>query len=299
MLFRSVSLYASISDDLKTQTAPTQKPTTLNQWKRIVYHDEDSLKLYNTAEAPVWYIDDKEKECIYACGLLAYVGGEYDKARSYWERILSLSPDIAAVDSRLPNVQSRLLQACRLNAMAFWPENKAKVKDKTIRLKLQYAEYLILIEKFSEAIDLFERIAQTDDILIKALALHGLAVAIDLEFKPGCKVVSDKLCAWILSQKSLQKESIYARTLLFAGQLKSSRNDMEAVALPYFERYIREFPDGHDIRIAKFSLAKCYLKTDQLAKAERIYEELKEINDIYAYSLRKRITKAKQKEGDR
>ena len=34
----AVSLYAAMNDDLKKQSAPTQKPTTLNQWKRIVYH---------------------------------------------------------------------------------------------------------------------------------------------------------------------------------------------------------------------------------------------------------------------
>ena len=57
----ALSLYAPVNDDLKTQILPTQRPTTLDQWKRIVYHDEDPLKLYNTANAPVWYMDDKEK----------------------------------------------------------------------------------------------------------------------------------------------------------------------------------------------------------------------------------------------
>ncbi|MDR0932461.1 MAG: tetratricopeptide repeat protein [Victivallales bacterium] len=63
--------------------------------------------------------------------------------------------------------------------------------------------------------------------------------------------------------------------------------------MPYFERYVREFPDGHDIRLAKYSLAKCYLKTNQLAKAERIYTDLKEKDDIYSHDLQKRINKSK------
>ena len=79
----ALSLYAPVNDDLKTQILPTQRPTTLNQWKRIVYHDEDPLKLYNTANAPVWYIDDKEKECIYPLGFLAFAEGKYDEAKSY------------------------------------------------------------------------------------------------------------------------------------------------------------------------------------------------------------------------
>ena len=141
----AVSLYAAMNDDLKKQSAPTQKPTTLNQWKRIVYHDEDPLKLYNTANAPVWYVDDKERNCIYVLGFLAFSDGKYDNAKHYWEKILSLSPDIAAVDQRLPNVQSRLLQACRMNAMAFWPEEKAFLKQSGLRLKFLNSEYLILI----------------------------------------------------------------------------------------------------------------------------------------------------------
>ena len=68
----AMSLYAAMSDDLKKQTAPVQKPATLNQWKRIEYHDEDPLKLYNTANAPVWYVSDKEKNCIFALGFIAF-----------------------------------------------------------------------------------------------------------------------------------------------------------------------------------------------------------------------------------
>jgi tetratricopeptide (TPR) repeat protein len=294
----AVSLYAAINDDLKSQTAPTQKPTTLNQWKRIVYHDEDPLKLYNPANAPVWYIDNKEKECVFAVGFVAFASGKYDVAQAQWEKILSLSPDIAALDQRLPNVQSRLLQACRLHAMAFWPEDKAKIKDKNLRLRIQYAEYLILLEKFPEAIERFSEIYRfSDDLLVKAVAQLGRATAVDLEFKPDCKIVAEKHCEWILNQKTLQKEPVYARALLFYGQLKTSRNNLEKLAIPYFERYVREFPGGHDIRIAQYSLAKCYLKTGQLAKAERIYGILKDQEDIYSENLLKRIARFKQNGG--
>ena len=289
----ALSLYAAMNDDLKKQSAPTQKPTTLNQWKRIVYHDEDPLKLYNTANAPVWYVDDKEKNCIYVLGFLAFADGKYDNAKQYWEKILSLSPDIAAVDQRLPNVQSRLLQACRMNAMAFWPEEKAFLKQSGLRLKFLNSEYLILIEQFDEAIKGFEKLAKTSDIRQKALAYIGMLIAVDLTGRNGSKEKAEEFCNWILQQKRLSKEPIYARALLFGGQLKTSRNDMEKKAIPFFKRYIQQFPKGRDIRVVKYDLAKCYLKTGETAKAETLYKDLSAKPDIYTKTLLKRINKYK------
>ena len=289
----AVSLYAAMNDDLKKQSAPTQKPTTLNQWKRIVYHDEDPLKLYNTANAPVWYVDNKERNCIYVLGFLAFSDGKYDNAKHYWEKILSLSPDIAAVDQRLPNVQSRLLQACRMNAMAFWPEEKAFLKQSGLRLKFLNSEYLILIEQFDEAIKGFEKLAETNDIRQKALAYVGMLIAVDLTGRDGSKEKAEKLCNWILQQKRLLKEPIYARALLFGGQLKTSRNGMEKKAIPFFKRYIQQFPKGRDIRVVKYDLAICYLKTGEMAKAEVLYKDLSAKTDIYTKTLFKRINKYK------
>ena len=289
----ALSLYAAMNDDLKKQSVPTQKPTTLNQWKRIVYHDEDPLKLYNTANAPVWYVDDKEKNCIYVLGFLAFADGKYDNAKQYWEKILSLSPDIAAVDQRLPNVQSRLLQACRMNAMAFWPEEKAFLKQSGLRLKFLNSEYLILIEQFDEAIKGFEKLAKTSDIRQKALAYIGMLIAVDLTGRNGSKEKAEEFCNWILQQKRLYKEPIYARALLFGGQLKTSRNDMEKKAIPFFKRYIQQFPKGRDIRVVKYDLAKCYLKTGETAKAETLYKDLSAKPDIYTKTLLKRINNYK------
>ncbi|MDD4181341.1 MAG: tetratricopeptide repeat protein, partial [Victivallaceae bacterium] len=289
----AVSLYAAINDDLKKQSVPTQKPTTLNQWKRIVYHDEDPLKLYNIANAPVWYIDDKEKECVYAYGFLLFAAGKYDQAKSYWDQILSLSPDIAELDQRLPNVQTRLLQACRLNAMAFWPEEKASIKSSDLRLRILMNEYLILIERLDDAYHGFEKLSQVNNPLQKAIAYMGMIVAVDLTGRDGSKEQAEKLCNWILQQKQLSKEPIYARAVLFAGQLKTSRNDMERQALPFFEQYVEQFPKGRDIRVAKYDLAKCYLKMGQLHKAEALYRDLSAKEDIYSENLLKRINRHK------
>ena len=289
----ALSLYAAMNDDLKKQSVPTQKPTTLNQWKRIVYHDEDPLKLYNTANAPVWYVDDKEKNCVYALGFLAFADGKYDVAKSYWEKILSLSPDVAALDQRLPNVQTRLLQACRLRAMAFWPEEKSPLKSSDLKLRILKNEYLILLEKFDDAYQGFEKLQRTNDEYVKVLSAFGMMTAVDLTGRDGSKQQAEKLCHWILSRRKLSKEPIYARALLFSGLLKVSRNAMEREALPCFEQYVKQFPNGRDIRIVKYHLGKCYLKIGQLSRAEAICRDLSTGNDIYSENLLKQINKSK------
>lgn len=291
----AMSLYAAMNDDLKHQSTPTKKLTTLDQWKRIIYHGEDPLKLYNTANAPVWYIDNKEKECLYVLGFLAFAGGEYDVAKSYWEKVLSLSPDIASLDQRLPNVQTRLLQACKIKAMGFWPEEKAFLKSDNLKLRVLKNEYLILLERFDDAYKGFEALSKMADIHTRALAVLGMMIAVDLSGRDGSKQQAEKLCRWILSQKKLFKEPIYARALLFAGLLKTSRNDMEKEAIPYFEQYVKQFPKGRDIRVVKYSLAKCYLKVGQLSKAESIYRDLSLKQDIYTENLLKRINNQKNR----
>lgn len=122
-----------------------------------------------------------------------------------------------------------------------------------------------------------------------------MMIAIDLTGRDGSKQEAEKHCNWILSQKKLSRGPIYARALLFAGQLKTSRNDMEKQALPYFEQYVKQFPKGRDIRVAKYNLAKCCLKTGQLSKAEAIYRDLSLKQDIYSENLLKRINKYKTK----
>ena len=291
----AMSLYAAMNDDLKHQSTPTKKLTSLNQWKRIIYHDEDPLKLYNTANAPVWYIDNKEKECFYVLGFLAFAGGEYDVAKSYWEKVLSLSPDIASLDQRLPNVQTRLLQACKINAMGFWPEEKAFLKSDNLKLRVLKNEYLILLERFDDAYKGFEALSKMADMHTRALAVLGMMISVDLSGRDGSKQQAEKLCRWILSQKKLFKEPIYARALLFAGLLKTSRNDMEKEAIPYFEQYVKQFSKGRDIRVVKYSLAKCYLKIGQLSKAESIYRDLSLKQDIYTENLLKRINNQKNR----
>ena len=121
----ALSMYAPLSEELKKQSEPMQKPTTLNEWKRIVYHDEDPLKLYNTGNAPAWYADDKEKECIYPLGLLAFADGKYADAWKYWSNITQLDAEQSKMDAaNIPNVIMRLREVCKQREFLFSEEER-------------------------------------------------------------------------------------------------------------------------------------------------------------------------------
>jgi tetratricopeptide (TPR) repeat protein len=290
----ALSLYSPIEGELKQQTKPTQKTTTLNQWFRIVFHAEDPFKIYNVANAPIWYIDDKERSCIYALGFLEYANGNYDKAKNYWQNILNLSPDIAKVDQRLPNVQSRLLQACRVKGMLFWPEEKAGIKDKKLRLYFTYAELLYLLERFTDAKEIFVKIAkQSNQPETKATAYMGIAKSIEMEFKDNSKTEAEKYVDWILKQTKLKKAPIYGKALYFSALLKNSTNKRQD-AIEAFQQYLKSFPKGRYNLEIKRRMGMCYLSMGELSKAEKFYEGLRGKHEFYAWCLKDSIDKYKK-----
>ena len=294
----ALSLYAAMNDDLKKQSVPTQKPTTLNQWKRIVYHDEDPLKLYNTANAPVWYVDDKEKNCVYALGFLAFAEGKYDVAKSYWEKLPSLAPDIAEIDSRLPTVITRLLSSCKLKAMMFWPDEKKNIRDKNLQLVLQYAELLMILERFQDSVEAFRKIFyKYKNNEIKCLAKLGMGIATDIQLKKKDAKVQFE---WVLHNKRLDKKSdIYGRALWEFGMSQMGIGRGYKEALPKFEEYVKRFPDGIFFRQADFYRLACYWHYGDLQRLEKEFSKFKarkDFEDVYTLELKERIEDLRQRE---
>ena len=293
----ALSLYAAMNDDLKKQSVPTQKPTTLNQWKRIVYHDEDPLKLYNTANAPVWYVDDKEKNCVYALGFLAFAEGKYDVAKSYWEKLPSLAPDIAEIDSRLPTVITRLLSSCKLKAMMFWPDEKKNIRDKNLQLVLQYAELLMILERFQDSVEAFRKIFyKYKNNEIKCLAKLGMGIATDIQLKKKDAKVQFE---WVLHNKQLDKKSdIYGRALWEFGMSQMGIGRGYKEALPKFEEYVKRFPDGIFFRQADFYRLACYWHYGDLQRLEKEFSKFKarkDFEDVYTLELKERIEDLRQR----
>jgi tetratricopeptide (TPR) repeat protein len=290
-----LSLYAPISDDLKKQSKATQRPTTLNKWKRTVYHDEDPLKLYNVASSPVWYIDDKEKNCVFVLGLVAFSNGKYDEAAKYWDKIEGYSPETSVIDPRLPvTVHKRLMKACRLKAMAFWPEEKSDLESK-ISLKFQYAEYLILLERYSEGIHFFEAIIKkTKDEKTKNIALIGVALGKSLAFEDKTHDSSLSIYKKVIAAKAIKGSPILGRAIMEYGKLHLSRSGGYKKALPILLKYIKLFQKGRYKREAEYRIACCYIDQGKINRAKNIYTKLKNGNDAYEFFLKQKIDQYKK-----
>ncbi|MDD2480003.1 MAG: tetratricopeptide repeat protein, partial [Victivallaceae bacterium] len=287
----AVSLYAAINDDLKKQSIPTQKPTTLNQWKRTIYHDEDPLKLYNAANAPSWYISDKEKNCVFVLGLVAFSNQKYDIAKEHWERIKEYSPETAVIDPRLPvTVHKRLIKSCRLKAMAFWPEEKDGIRNKNILLKIQYAEYLILLAKYPEAIEFFNKILKdSKNDVVKAVAMFGIAMTNSLWFEDKTHQTALSIYKNIIENKKLRKHAIYGRTVMEYAKLHMAISGGHKKAMPIFKVYLGLFPKGRYRREAEYKIACCCIMMGEIDKAKAIYEKLKNGEDAYEFFLKAEI----------
>lgn len=179
-----------------------------------------------------------------------------------------------------------------MKVMAFWPEEKRNIKDNGVKLRLLHAEYLILLEKHQAAIKEFISLANSKNDLLRALAYIGIATALDLEFRPHSKEKAESYCQWIISQKNLEKEPIYARAILLIGDLRISMSGMHNNALPFYLQYIEKFPDGRDIRKAKYYAAYCYFSTARKGQAVRLFQQLSVQDDIYSMMLKEMLKKS-------
>ena len=242
-------------------------------------------------------MDDKEKNCVYALGFLAFAEGKYDVAKSYWEKLPSLAPDIAEIDSRLPTVITRLLSSCKLKAMMFWPDEKKNIRDKNLQLVLQYAELLMILERFQDSVEAFRKIFyKYKNNEIKCLAKLGMGIATDIQLKKKDAKVQFE---WVLHNKQLDKKSdIYGRALWEFGMSQMGIGRGYKEALPKFEEYVKRFPDGIFFRQADFYRLACYWHYGDLQRLEKEFSKFKarkDFEDVYTLELKERIEDLRQR----
>ena len=282
----AVSLYAAISDDLKSQIEPTQKPTTLNEWKRIVYHDEDPLKLYNTTNAPVWYIDDKEKNALLILGLIRFSKGDFNGAAEVWEKVKPLDRNIADMDPRLPNIYTRLISACNVKHMMFTLEEKRNIRNSNLRLKVQYAEYLFLQEKFDEAQTRFKNLLKlVKDDETKAVLLIGVADCTEIAAQGNYKQASAKLYEQIIRNEKLKRSDVYALAIFRYAMSLWGTVPGQKRAYGYCIEYTKAFPDGRNFREAQFHAIRYLILNNKQNEARRELVDFSKIDDGYARYL--------------
>ena len=295
----AVSLYAAVNDDLKTQTAPTQKPTTLNQWQRIVYHDEDPLKLYNTANAPPWYIDDKEKNCLFNLGFIALSQGKIELTRKLWGDLESCYRDFVSLNPRMPNLLSRLKAVANVGYMVFMPYEKKNIKNNNVKLRLLYAEFLYLQEKFDESIERYQIIFnQTTNLETKAVCMAGMGSAYDINFN---KKDAAKCFKWILERKEqLAKFPIYYSTVCrYADSVSGTYKGLSpAIKLyaEYLEHYQKPSEEARYFRVARYRMINALIINNEINRAHREFAKFDQtVNDAYLRELKRMFQVIKEK----
>ncbi|MBS1329013.1 MAG: hypothetical protein HP043_03315, partial [Dialister sp.] len=282
----AVSLYASISDDLKTQTVPTQKPMTLDHWKRMVYHDEDPLKLYNTAEAPIWYIDDKEKNCLLTAGLLAFCKQDFETARQAWSKLKEVDRDLAEMDPRLPNLFSRLQAAAKYHYMSFSAKEKDGLKDDRIRLKILYAEFLCVQELFDDAEIFYLKLSRESNIdAVKGLCWIGIGDCMEIRGGKESKKKAAEYYRKVLFSNTFEKSDLYALALYRYGLSLLGTFSGQQTAMELYEQYAGTFPQGRHARAVNFHRIRYLIQTGKLSEARMLYKDFALAGDGYSMCL--------------
>ncbi len=277
----ALSLYAPISGDLQSYAQPKGKLTTYNQWYRVVRHDQAPLKLYNTSSSPPWYRNEQEKACHLAIGFLLFNDEKYDEAKEHWSKILSLDEGMQAMPSHLPNVRTRLLGACDQKFITFSQDEKKKIQNPRMRLKILYAEYLYFLERFEEAIEIYQDIlANSDSPAEKAVATTAIGLAIDTGVLTGggieSKKSAEKRYKWVLDQdENACGVAMYANNMLnYAGSLLGTQyGKAESIQmyrkLLYVNKYEKTLrPEQKANAIFGLIQSLFYLKKYEEAKSE-------------------------------
>ncbi|MCK4982750.1 MAG: hypothetical protein KAS17_07480, partial [Victivallaceae bacterium] len=258
----AMSLYAPMSNDLKTQTKATQKPTTLNKWKRTVYHQEDPLRLYNTASAPPWYVSDKEKNCIFALGFCKYLNEDYEGASKVWHELPGVDENLSYLNGTIfASTAKRLYAACYNKHMGMTSEEKGRIKDKKIAIMIKFAELLYLQEKFTQSIDMFKKIAAMAkaDNQIKFICWAGIGACYGaIPEKPKDMEYYKKALAF----KKFEKNSLYPEVLYrYADSLMGYAYGAKK-AIPLLKTYLKKYPDGRHVFQVWYNLVHAYVYCD-------------------------------------
>ena len=278
----ALSLYANLNENLKKQTTPLQKTTSFNQWKRIVYSDEDPLKLYNTSEAPPWYIDNKEKHCLLLLGFFKFNKGDYTSANQLWYAACKLDSDLMNLNALgIANILQRLQIASAQKKM-FFSEQERKKLSVTFKPRITYAEFLFGLEEFEKAYKIFWTIQNSSSIpdFDKAAALIGLGYCSDLLLLAKSKKERLKMAEKTLQNAyKLSKGSLLEKAALWQlAEYLSSSTETQADAIPYYELFLKKYPNDPRYNSAKFALGICYFQLQDFDNAIAIYYEQKRID---------------------
>jgi len=296
----AMSLYAPMSNDLKTQTKATQKPTTLDKWRRTVHHQENPLRLYNTASSPPWYVSDKEKNCLFKLGFCKYLNENYKEAGELWEKAGTFDPNIMKMQAaKWPNALMRLKAVARCGKMAFTKDEKKFIKNKRNKIRMQTAELYYMLEDFSQMGNLFNEVIsdKTSSNDEKALSYIGLAISKAMTTK--YLKASERMGLIHYFQKAMElskapeiKQDAMFRALCYLDCSSTTRKQ----AAEMMEEMLKKYPKGIYTEKIMFRQAMHFYSPKQMDECKKILKKMqrKFPDGNYTKALAKRIERSKK-----
>ncbi len=268
----ALSLYAAINDDLKNQSQPTQKPTSLDQWKRTIYHDEDPLKLYNIGNAPLWYIDDKEKNCLLYVGLLKFLYADFKEAEKLFTEAGNLDNNILSLNAEgFPNLLMRLKIACGQQFMVTDQVEQKGLSDQE-RLYVMMGELFYMEERFEQALSHWQMVQKSKiNNTCRAIAMLGEGDC--LRMLGGDRKYAVALYEKVWRDKELSKTPVKARAQYnTAWIVLQDDGDGRTLANKCFEQCARDNPNSKYAEASMFYLILNNLHDDP-KYANKYFEE--------------------------
>lgn len=234
-------------------STPPGKLTYLNEWNLTEYRTPGPKEIITPQAAP-WYINDKEKECIFMVGFFKFEEGKFKEAREYFSQISSIDKDIALLERKnFPNALMRLKSCCRTGFIVL-PVKSRKLLTSKNRFKTLYAEFKYILEDFKTAEKFYREILNDPHSknIDLAAAFMGIGICHDMIMEK-----QDSAEFFIKAYKLSPKTPIGAEGLYRLGCNYQGHGKFED-SIKSFKKYLKEFPDGRRTQNSLFNIIEIY-----------------------------------------
>lgn len=251
----AVDLY-TIPQKALAVSSPQGKLTYLNDWNQFEYRTPGTKEIINRRTAP-WYINEKEKECLFMVGFFLLEEGKFQEANEHFSQVSSIDKDIALLERRnFPNALMRLKSCCKTGFIVLPVKSRQLLTSKN-RFKTFYAEFKYILEDFKSAEKLYREIlhdpkSKNTDI---AAAYMGIGICHDM--------VLEKKDSPVYFQKaySLSPTTAIGAEALFRLACHQQGNGKFKEALGNFKKYLKEYPNGIRAQNSFFNAIEIYRLT--------------------------------------
>lgn len=232
----------SLPPKVKIKADPGPNMVSLDQWNRTVYNELSKYAILNRETAP-WYINEREKDCLFMVGFFKFNEKKFIDAKECFIKASRLNKDIAYLEQKnFPNAVLRLRGACDQKYFIAHTSELKGFKKKNY-LKINTADLKYILEKFKESRTIYESILNdpSSNDAEKAYALVGIGNCLRLD---GNKKEA-ALGLYSTAFEKFPKTAAAAHAMLSYAYVASYCNDLKLrkKAPDLFLKCFQRYPD--------------------------------------------------------